>query len=147
MARAPDGVLRSGWATPGTAELQPFAAVKTRLSALCLFGGPDVPSSEELLVTFLNHRQNVCRVLNVDTRDKAPGQEPDQACVGGDADAVAGSPPQQSSCAQRSLALLLAGGDVSQQERTHNASPSAVTSASDCADAVSYTHLTLPTKA
>ena len=134
MARAPDGVLRSGWATPGTAELQPFAAVKTRLSALCLFGGPDVPSSEELLVTFLNHRQNVCRVLNVDTRDKAPGQAPGQACVGGDADAVAGSPPQQSSCAQRSLALLLAGGDVSQQERTHNASPSAVTSASDCAD-------------
>ena len=131
MERVPGGVLRTGWVTPGRAELQSFANVKPRLSALCLFGGSEVPKAEELLSTFLQHHQNVCRVLNVDMRDKAPGQAPGQACVGGDAHAVAGSPPQQSSCAQRSLALLLAGGDVSQQERTHNASPSAVTSASD----------------
>ena len=72
MERVPGGVLRTGWVTPGRADLQSFATVKPRLLALCLFGGSEGPKAEELLSTFLQHHQNVCRVLNVDMRDKAP---------------------------------------------------------------------------
>ena len=63
VTRSADGVLRSGWGAPGSKELLPLSAVKAKLAALCMFGGPDSPSPENLTKSFLKHRENVSTFL------------------------------------------------------------------------------------
>lgn len=116
VARTPDGVLRSGWAAPGSHELLRLSAVKAKLAALCMFGGPDSPSPEVLTNTFLQHRDNVSLLLqsNIPRDVHAPDEGDSAKCEG------AGEEKQQEGAAGRSLALLLAGSDETDQASSLN---------------------------
>ena len=116
MTRTPDGVLRSGWAAPGSHELLRLSAVKAKLAALCMFGGLDSPSPEVLTNNFLKHRDNVSLFLQSNTsRDvHVPDKSGAASCEG-----AAEEQPQEGATG-RSLALLLAGSDEPDQASNAN---------------------------
>lgn len=74
------GVLRSGWAVPGTKELLTMSAVKPRLAALCMFGGLDSTSPDDLNRAFLKHRENVTSFL---MQSQMLRNSQDLSCVAG----------------------------------------------------------------
>ena len=111
MARAPDGVLRSGWAVPDSQELLHLSAVKAKLAAMCMFGGLGSPRPENLLDIFLKHRENVSLFLQAHACEAATGgsraveQRESQMENRGEnvAGKRAGEPQRKKSSAERSL--------------------------------------------
>ena len=120
VARTLDGVLRSGWATPESGKLLRLSAVKAKLAGMCMFGGVDSPSADDLTRTFLQHRDNVSLLLQAQEEPRA-SQDEHQAEDAGDA----GAEYEQSeeSSAERSLAMLLAGSEKLEQALSTGDSP------------------------
>ena len=111
VKRTSDGVLRSGWATPGSDELLRLSAVKAKLAGMCMFGGLDRHLADEWTRTFLKHRDNVSLLL------QAQEQRTVQNVIqtGGAGDAGAEDEQFEESPAERALAILLAGSEKLEQ--------------------------------
>jgi hypothetical protein len=120
VKRTSDGVLRSGWATPGSDELLRLSAVKAKFAGMCMFGGLDRHLADEWTRTFLKHRDNVSLLLQAQEQRTVQNE-----IQSGGAD-YSGAEDQQfeESPAERALAMLLVGSEKLEQALSPAASSS-----------------------